>query len=132
MIEIKNLTKIYKLNKKQMKESKTKSSRKVAVDDVRPASKEGEKIYGLLGPNGAGKTTTLRCIATILKPTKGEIYVSGHEVQEEPEEVRKKIGFLTSDIKLDPQFTTDYLFDIFRKTSQCSGGKPEKKKRRVV
>ena len=33
--------------------------------------------------------------------------------QEEPEEVRKKIGFLTSDIKLDPQFTTDYLFDFF-------------------
>ena len=34
-------------------------------------------------------------------------------MQEEPEEVRKKIGFLTSDIKLDPQFTTDYLFDFF-------------------
>ena len=81
MIEIKNLTKIYKLNKKQMKESKTKSSRKVAVDDVSLRAKKGE-IYGLLGPNGAGKTTTLRCIATILKPTKGEIYVSGHEVQE--------------------------------------------------
>lgn len=112
MVEIKNLTKIYKLNKKQMKESKTKSSRKVAVDDVSLRAKKGE-IYGLLGPNGAGKTTTLRCIATILKPTKGEIYVSGHEVQEEPEEVRKKIGFLTSDIKLDPQFTTDYLFDFF-------------------
>ena len=52
-------------------------------------AKKGE-IYGLLGPNGAGKTTTLRCIATIIKPTKGEIYVSGHEVQKEPEEVRKE------------------------------------------
>ena len=42
MIEIKNLTKIYKLNKKQMKESKTKSSRKVAVDDVSLRAKKGE------------------------------------------------------------------------------------------
>ena len=42
MIEIKNLTKIYKLNKKQMKESKTKSSRKVAVDDVSLRAKKGD------------------------------------------------------------------------------------------
>ena len=127
MIEIKNLTKIYKLNKKQMKESKTKSSRKVAVDDVSLRAKKGE-IYGLLGPNGAGKTTTLRCIATILKPTKGEICVSGHEVQEEPEEVRKKIGFLTSDIKLDPQFTTDYLFDFFGRLHNVPEEKLKKRK----
>lgn len=120
MIEIKNLTKIYKLNKKQMKESKTKSSRKVAVDDVSLRAKKGE-IYGLLGPNGAGKTTTLRCIATILKPTKGEIYVSGHEVQEEPEEVRKKIGFLqviSSSIRSSQQIiclTFSEDFTMFRR-----------------
>lgn len=112
MIEIKNLTKVFKLNKKQMKEAKTKNSRKVAVDNLSLTARKGE-IYGLLGPNGAGKTTTLRCIATIIKPTEGEIYVSGHEVQKEPEEVRKSIGFLTSDIKLDPQFSPDYMFDFF-------------------
>lgn len=112
MIEIKHLTKIYKLNKKQMKESKTTNSSKVAVDDLCLTANKGE-IYGLLGPNGAGKTTTLRCIATIIKPTQGEVYVDGHEVQRESEEVRDSIGFLTSDIKLDPQFTTDYMFEFF-------------------
>ena len=47
MIEIKNLTKVFKLNKKQMKESKTKSNTKVAVDHVSLTANKGE-IYGLL------------------------------------------------------------------------------------
>ena len=97
-----------------MKESKTKNPIKTAVDDLSLTARPGE-IYGLLGPNGAGKTTTLRCISTIIKPTKGEILVSGHEVQKEPERVREEIGFLTGDIKLDPQFSVDYLFDFFGK-----------------
>ncbi|MCI7182189.1 MAG: ABC transporter ATP-binding protein [Schaedlerella sp.] len=117
MIEIRNLTKIYKLNKKQMKESKTTNPWKRAVDNLSLTAEPGE-IYGLLGPNGAGKTTTLRCISTIIKPTEGEIYVGGHEVQKEPEQVREKIGFLTGDIKLDPQFTVDYLFDFFGRLHQ--------------
>lgn len=112
MIEIRDLTKIYKLNKKQMAESKTKNPSKTAVDHLSFTAKEGE-IYGLLGPNGAGKTTTLRCIATLIKPTAGEILVGRYEVQKQPEEVRKSIGFLTSDIKLDEQFDVDYMFGFF-------------------
>ena len=112
MIEIRNLTKVYKLNKKQMIENKTKTPKKVAVNNLSLNAKAGE-IYGILGPNGAGKTTTLRCLATLIKPTEGEIYVGGYEVQKEPKEVRKSIGFLTTDIKLDPQFSVDYLFDFF-------------------
>lgn len=112
MIEIRNLTKIYKLNKKQMKESGTKDNKKIAVNQLSFRANKGE-IYGLLGPNGAGKTTTLRCISTIIKPTDGTISVAGYDVQREAEKVRENIGFLTSDIKLDPQFTPDYLFDFF-------------------
>ena len=52
MIEIKNLTKIYKLNKKQQKELKTKDTIKKAVDDLTLTVKQGE-IFGLLGTNGA-------------------------------------------------------------------------------
>jgi sodium transport system ATP-binding protein len=126
MIEIKNLTKTYKLNKKQMKESRTTNPIKTAVNDLTLTARKGE-IYGLLGPNGAGKTTTLRCISTIIRPTKGEIYVDGHEVRKEPEKVREKIGFLTGDIKLDPQFSPDYMFDFFGK---IHGVKPEKLKER--
>ena len=114
MIEIANLTKIYKLSSKQMKKAKTKKNTKVAVEDVSLTARPGE-IYGLLGPNGAGKTTTLRCIATLLNPTKGTVTVDGFDTVANPDEVRGRIGFLTNEIKLDPQFSVDYLFDFFGK-----------------
>lgn len=112
MIEITNLTKVYKLSKKQMKEMKTKKNMKKAVDQVSITAKPGE-IYGLLGPNGAGKTTTLRMVATLLKPTEGEISVCGYDTIKNPEDVRKSIGFLTNEIKLDPQFSPEYMFHFF-------------------
>ena len=127
MIEIKNLTKVYKLNKKQMRESKTTNPLKTAVDNLSLTARPGE-IYGLLGPNGAGKTTTLRCISTIIRPTKGQIFVAGHEVQKEPEKVREKIGFLTGDIRLDPQFSVDYMFDFFARLHRMSPERIQERK----
>lgn len=114
MIEINNLTKIYKLSKRQMQKAKTKKSTKIAVDNVSFKANEGE-IFGLLGPNGAGKTTTLRCIATLLKPTDGFITVEGYDTVDDSSKVRERIGFLTNEIKLDPQFSPKYLFDFFGK-----------------
>lgn len=112
MVEIKSLTKIYKISKKQMKEQKTKKNMIKAVENVSITANKGE-IYGLLGPNGAGKTTALRCIATLLKPTDGEITVCGYDTVKESEKVRKSIGFLTNEIKLDPQFSPQYMFHFF-------------------
>ena len=112
MIKIEGLTKIYKLNAKMMKELKTKKNTKIAVDDISLEAKPGE-IYGLLGTNGAGKTTTLRCVATLLKPTKGKITVCGFDTQKDGQKVRDSIAFLTNEIKLDPNFTPDYMFKFF-------------------
>lgn len=112
MIIVKDLTKVYKLSKKQMAEMKTKKNMKKAVDHLSLNVKPGE-IYGLLGPNGAGKTTALRCIATLLKPTSGSIDVCGFETVKEAEKVRKSISFLTNEIKLDPQFSPKYMFHFF-------------------
>lgn len=112
MIEINHLTKIYKLNKKQQKEMKTKDTIKKAVDDISLTVEKGE-IFGLLGTNGAGKTTTLRCLATLLKPTQGQITVDGLDAVKDSEGVRRKISFLTNEIKMDPQFSPDYLFYFF-------------------
>lgn len=114
MIEIKNLTKIYKLNKKKMMELKTKETTKKAADNISLTAKPGE-IYGLLGPNGAGKTTTLRCVATLLTPTEGSVSVCGYDTVKEPEKVRESICFLTNEIKLDPHFSPKYLFHFFGK-----------------
>lgn len=112
MIEINNLTKVYKLSKKQMQELKTKKKVKRAANNISLSAKPGE-IYGLLGPNGAGKTTTLRCVATLLKPTEGNINVCGYDVEKDSSKVRECISFLTNEIKLDPQFSAKYMFRFF-------------------
>lgn len=130
MVEINNLTKIYKLSSRQMKQLKTKKNIKVAVSDVSFRAERGE-ILGLLGPNGAGKTTTLRCLATLLKPTEGSITVNGHDTMKEPEAVRASIGFLTNEIKLDPQFSARYLFDFFGKLHQVPQDKLEARRKEL-
>ena len=107
-----NLTKTFKLTKKQQKINKTNEVMKVAVNDLSFVAYEGE-IYGLLGPNGAGKTTTLRMISTLIKPDSGDVLVDGYSVNKEPNEVRSRIGFLTSELKLEDFFTPNYLFDYF-------------------
>ncbi len=112
MIEIQDVTKIYKLSAKQKKEMKTKADLKTAVSHVSLTANAGE-IYGLLGPNGAGKTTLLRCVSTLLKPTEGTILVDGYDTVKQGDEVRKRIAFLTNEIKLDPHFTAKYSFRFF-------------------
>ncbi len=51
-------------------------------------------VVGILGENGAGKSTTLNMIATLLRPSRGAIRLMGHEVTEDPLEVRRRIGIL--------------------------------------
>jgi sodium transport system ATP-binding protein len=67
----------------------------VAVSDACLSAAAGQ-IYGLLGPNGAGKTTTLRCLATVLTPTRGTATLAGHDLRTEPEAIRRSIGFLSA------------------------------------
>ncbi len=112
ILEVRGLTKTFKMSRKQQKISKTTEPIKVAVEDLSFKAYKGE-IYGLLGPNGAGKTTTLRMIATLIKPDKGDAVVDGASIIANPELVRSKIGFLTSELKLEDFFTPSYLYDFF-------------------
>ena len=108
---VKNLKKTFHLSKKQMKIDQTKDPLKVAVNDLSFVTYAGE-IFGLLGANGAGKTTALRCIATLIKQDEGEVYVLGIDNKNDLE-VKKKICFLTNEIKLENQFTPNYMFRYF-------------------
>jgi ABC-2 type transport system ATP-binding protein len=54
----------------------------------------------LLGPNGAGKTTTMRMLTTYLSPTSGRATVAGHDVLDEPLEVRRNVGYLPENVPL--------------------------------
>lgn len=112
ILVVKDLKKTFKISARQQKLEKTKEKIKVAVKDLSFQAYKGE-IFGLLGPNGAGKTTTLRMIATLISPDEGDVLVDGSSVCREPDAVRNKIGFLTSELKLEEFFTPNYLFDFF-------------------
>lgn len=111
-INVSNVKKTFVLSKKQQKADNTTNKLKVAVDKLSFQAHKGE-IYGLLGSNGAGKTTTLRMISTLIKPDEGTITVNGIDALKEPLEVRRIIGFLTSELKLEEYFTPDYLFNFY-------------------
>lgn len=112
LLEVKDLKKTFKLTRKQQKLNRSKEKYKVAVNGLSFNAYKGE-IYGLLGPNGAGKTTTLRIISTLIKSDEGDAFIDGISVKNNADEVRKKIGFLTSELKLEDFFTPNYLFDYF-------------------
>ena len=112
ILRVDELCKTFTLSRKQQKIEHTSARRKVAVDHLSFNAFRGE-IFGLLGPNGAGKTTTLRMLSTLIRPDSGDAVLDGSSVVNNPEEVRSKIGFLTSELKLEDFFTPNYLFDFF-------------------
>ncbi len=79
MIEVTNLTKRYGSH--------------VAVNHLSFRVEKGQ-IYGFLGPNGAGKSTTMNILTGYLAPTEGTVTIGGTDIQKEPEEAKKKIGYL--------------------------------------
>jgi sodium transport system ATP-binding protein len=83
-----------------------------AVDGIDFECRPGE-IFGLLGANGAGKTTTLRMLATILRPTAGQASIMGHYIAEEPEAVRRSLGFYSASTALYPRLTARETLELF-------------------
>ena len=79
MIKLVNLTKQY--------------GKLAAVDSLNLEVGQGE-IFGFLGPNGAGKTTTIRVLMGILKPTFGEVFLGGHNIEREPGQAKAISGFI--------------------------------------
>jgi ABC-2 type transport system ATP-binding protein len=90
MIEVSHLTKRYR--------------DRVAVDDLSFSVAEGE-LLGFLGPNGAGKTTTMRVLTGFLPASSGLVKVAGHDVFEEPLEVKRRIGYLPETPPLYPEMS---------------------------
>ena len=76
----------------------------IAVDAIDLAVAHGS-IFGLLGPNGAGKSTTIKILTTLLKPSAGSARVAGFDVQREPKQVRRCIGYVPQLISADGTLT---------------------------
>jgi ABC-2 type transport system ATP-binding protein len=107
MIEVENLTKRY--------------GRTTAVDGISFRVHKGE-ILGFLGPNGAGKTTTMRVLTCYLPPTEGTARVAGHDVFEEPLEVKRRVGYLPETPPLYPDMDVLGYLDFCAKIKGVPAG----------
>ena len=92
----------------------------LALDKLNLQVRRGE-IFGLIGPDGAGKTTSLRLLATVLNPSSGEGRVAGYDLVREPEEVKKRIGYMPQRFSLYEDLTVDENIEFFARLRRVGG-----------
>ena len=98
-----------------------------AVDDVSFGVKEGE-IFGLLGPNGAGKSTLIRMMTTLIPITAGHARIAGHDVEKEPDAVRRTMGVIPQALTSDLDLTVGENLNIYARLYDV----PAKKRKNVI
>ncbi|MCF8227524.1 MAG: ATP-binding cassette domain-containing protein [Bacteroidales bacterium] len=99
-----------------------------AVDNISFKVKTGE-VLGFLGPNGAGKTTTMKAITTFLTPTSGKISLGNFSVLDDPEEVKKHIGYLPEN---NPLYHDMALIDYLKFVAEIQGIEKSRIKERIL
>ncbi len=94
--------------------------RMVALDGLSFDARPGE-VFGLLGPNGAGKTTALRILSTVLKPSSGTVTVCGFDAVQAPGEVRRRIGFISTNTAVYDRMSAWELVEYFGRLHGMQG-----------
>lgn len=102
-----------------------------AVDNLSMECYPGE-IFGLLGPNGAGKTTALRMVSTLMKPDSGSISVNDFDTHNQPDEVRKSIGYMSTTTSLYPKLTPRETLRYFAKLNGYPADKVDERVEEVI
>lgn len=95
-----------------------------AVDGVSFQFGAGD-VMGFVGPNGAGKTTTMRILSTLDEPSGGDALIDGVSVVQEPEEARRRIGFVPDALPTHADITVHEYLDFF---ARAYGIDPRKRK----
>ena len=85
-------------------------------------------VIGLLGPNGAGKSTLMRILATITKPTKGQVRWDGSDVVKHPESLRPRLGYLPQDFGVYPNLNPVEFLEYL---AAVKGLEPRAARRRI-
>ncbi len=99
-----------------------------AVDDISFKVNTGE-ILGFLGPNGAGKTTTMKIITCFMAPNDGDVKVGGISIKDNPEEVKRRIGYLP---ETNPLYKDMPVIDYLYFVAELQGVPKEKIKPRIM
>ncbi len=99
----------------------------LAVDDLSFSVPRGE-VWGFIGPNGAGKTTTMRICATLDLPDAGEVWVDGCSVLTEPDQARRRIGFMPDALGAYAHTTVREYLDFF---ARACGLDAERRRERI-
>lgn len=107
--------------------TKTYGSQK-AVDNISFEVKTGE-IVGFLGPNGAGKTTTMKILTCFMAPTRGTAKIAGYPIDENQNDIKKKIGYLPEN---NPLYLDMYMLDYLRFCSELMGVEQRNINKRVA
>jgi len=92
---------------------------KLVVDEVNLFLDEGESV-GLLGPNGAGKSTTISMIASLIKPTSGDVKLNGKSTIKDSSEIRKVLGVVPQEIALYEELSAYENLKFFGRAYQVS------------
>ena len=101
-----------------------------AVNDISFDVKKGE-VFGFLGANGAGKTTTIKMLSGLLKPTSGEGYVCGLDINSEYEKIKNYIGYMSQRFSLYNDLNVDENLFFFGGIYGLNRDKVEKRIREL-
>jgi len=102
-----------------------------AVDHVTFKIETGE-IFGFLGPNGSGKTTTIRMLLGLLRATEGGGTVLGFDIEKEPEEIRKRIGYMSQQFSLYDDLTVSENLNFYGGTYGVTGKRLRERKEFIL
>jgi len=91
-----------------------------AVDELSFKVYPGE-VFGFIGPNGAGKTTSMRILATLDQPTIGDAFVDGLSVIDDPDRVRRRLGFMPDHFGTYSNVTCEEYLDFFARSYGLKG-----------
>jgi ABC-2 type transport system ATP-binding protein len=91
-----------------------------AVNDISFQVKRGQ-VFGYIGPNGAGKTTSMRILATLELPTFGDAFVDGFSVIDDPDRVRRRLGFMPDYFGIYPNVNVREYLDFFARAYGLRG-----------
>jgi ABC-2 type transport system ATP-binding protein len=103
----------------------------VAVDGLNLAVRRGE-IFGLVGPDGAGKTTTIRMMCAIMDPTDGAAQVAGFDSVRQPEQIKRRIGYMAQRFNLYGDLSVVENLDFFADVFQVRGRERRERKERLL